>query len=367
MAETQLEGNLDTTQEPAMLVECLGVDDARPDEDTASVVKTLDDLSIQPSDEGNKEASAEAVTFPIPLVDFALSICFLQTLHAIADDQLPMEISALYSQMTADGTKLVGTAAFKRLVKEAGMWEDNISPVNATQLISYKKSSFKKLIKMFQTWSKEGLISIKEKRGIASVVNINRSCNKYTAFKPIIIIKGNEKENKKTDKIRIRRLLAFSAAQRKALAQLGVHVDTMPMAVDEFRQTVVQHISNDGDVILEHINGATQYHQILRGEEASAVCKGAALPVTITVEPRGNRKHITVIKGAFNYLFNVDENLVAETLRKRFASAVSVNNGIISIQVRTTIFTPINAQGRVPIKTELTDQFGIPQQYIKMQ
>ncbi|GIX63181.1 translation initiation factor sui1 protein [Babesia caballi] len=319
----------------------------------AAVVEGVETLEISaPAASGG--AKPASVVFPVPLVDHVIRVCFLQTIHGIADTQLPMEVSALYGQMTADGARLLATPAFRRLLKEAGMWDDNISPENAAALVSYKNSSCKKLAKLFQAWAKEGLITVKETRGTATVVNINRGSEAFVKFQPIALAQVKEREGPRSDKVKVKRLLAFSAAQRKDLAARGLAVDKEPLPLEKFKQFVAEHVSNDGDVIMQYVNDATQYHQVLRGEDASPVRKGPAQPVTVAVEPRGNRKHITTVKGLFNYLFNVDESAVAEALRRKFASSVSVSNGVVTIQ------------GKVPIKNELVDQFGLSQQHVKL-
>ncbi|KAK1443645.1 hypothetical protein BgAZ_205210 [Babesia gibsoni] len=351
-----IEGNSET-----QIVTGEGVAHSNVAEPQAVAESTIEDITESVENMGMHEHSldskntvGESVRFAVPLVDLTLRICFLQTIHNVTDDKLPMDISALYSQMNADGTKIVSKSAFKSLVKEANMWDDNVCTENAGALISYKNSSFKKIAKMFQAWAKEGLISMKEARGVTTVVQIHRSSEAYVKFTPFNIAKEKEKDAKKVDKIVVRRLLAFSAGQRKDLAALGLHIDNKPMGVDQFKKIVIEHISNEGSVILDHMNKATQYHQIWRGDESAPICKGPAQPVTVSVEPRGNRKHITVVKGLFNYLFNEDEDSILETLRRKFASAVSVNNGVISIQ------------GRVPVKNELVDHFGLSQQHIKL-
>ncbi|CDR94185.1 hypothetical protein, conserved [Babesia bigemina] len=307
------------------------------------------------SPQGHDKKSTESVAFNVKLVDHVLRLCFLQTIHGITDAQLPMEISALYSQMTADGTRLLATSKFKQLLKQADLWDDNISPQYSAQLISYRNSSFKKLAKMFQTWAKEGIITMKDLRGTATVVNINRNHEAFIQFTPINLVHLKEAGTSKNDKVRVKRFLAFSSSQRKAMAERGLNVQKEPMPLEQFKQFIIDHVTKEGDAILAFVNDAAQYHQVLRGEEASAIRKGAVQPVTVTIEPRGNRKHITIVKGLFNFLFNVDESAVAEALRRKFASSVSVNNGVIMIQ------------GKVEIKRELVEQFGLSQQHIQLQ
>ncbi|GBE60641.1 translation initiation factor sui1 [Babesia ovata] len=306
------------------------------------------------SSQGQDTKPAASIAFNTKLVDHVLRLCFLQTVHGITDAQLPMEISAFYSQMTADGTRLLATSKFKQLLKESDVWDDNISPEHSLQLISYRNSSFKKLVKMFQTWAKEGIIAMKDSRGTATVVNINRSHEAFLKFTPINLVHTKEAGTSKSDKVKVKRFLAFSASQRKAMAERGLNVQKEPMPLEQFKQFVIDHVTKEGDAILAFVNDATQYHQVLRGEEASAIRKGAVQPVTVTIEPRGNRKHITIVKGLFNFLFNVDESAVAEALRHKFASSVSVNNGVIMIQ------------GKVEIKRELVEQFGLSQQHIQL-
>ncbi|ORM41682.1 uncharacterized protein BXIN_2736 [Babesia sp. Xinjiang] len=309
--------------------------------DEAKLISGIKAIYINDTTAGAKGKNADLPTFPQKLVDHVLRLCFLQTLHGITDAQLPMEISALYGEMVACGTKLLATSVFKRALREVDPCE--VAPENATQLISYKSSSSKKLIKLFQNWAKEGLISLKESKGTGTVVNVNRSNEHFVKFKPFTVPQSKDNDAPKVEKIKVKRYLAFSATQRKMLAEVGVQVDKEPLTLELFKKVIIDHISNDGATILKHVNEATQYHQIVKGDAVSAICKGPAQPVTITVEPRGNRKHVTTIKGLFNYLFDAEEATVVEALRRKFASS-----------------------GKVAIERELIEQFGMSQQQIKL-
>ncbi|GFE54825.1 translation initiation factor sui1 [Babesia ovis] len=324
------------------------------------LIKQMESVVVSNETMQNKETTAAPVeaedkqpkinVYPVEMVDYALRLCFLQTIHTLVDTQLPMEISALYSEMAACGTKLIATAAFRNMFKEMG----RVSPEGGTQLISYKNSSFNKLIKMFQAWAKEGLIVLKEIRGTGTVVNINRSHPTYVQFKLFNLPQPKEPGTQTVEKVKVKRYLAFSSTQRKTLAEKGVQVDKEPMPLEAYKKLIIEHISKEPDVILKYVNDAIQYHQVSRGDDLSPIRKGPAVPVTVTVEPRGNRKHVTTVKGLFMYLFNVDEATVAETLRRKFASSVSVSNGICTIQ------------GNVAIEKELIQQFGMSQQQIKV-
>eukprot|EP00371_Babesia_bovis_P001408 XP_001610055.1 hypothetical protein [Babesia bovis T2Bo] len=299
-----------------------------------------------------KTVSYERLDIPVKLVDHALRLCFLQTLHGLSDSQLPMEISALYSEMSVSSSKLLAVPGFIRALRDVD--DFNIPIDKSAQLISYRNSSFKKLIKMFQTWSKEGLILMKDIRGTGVVVNINRGHTVYVQFKPWQLPQNKEPSVSKVEKVKVKRYVAFSSSQRKMLAEKGVQVDKEPMPLDMFKKLIIEHVSSEGPVILQHVNDAVQYHQITHGENESPIKKGAALPVSVLVEPRGNRKHVTTVKGLFTYLFDLDESQVAEILRRKFASSVSVNDGIVIIQ------------GNVPIERELVDCFGMSPQQIKI-
>lgn len=104
-------------------------------------------------------------------MDVYLDLCLLETLHCLSDDQLPLDISALYSKLTAEGPGVF----FSRLSR-------GDSPFIAPDI---RRSSAKKLGKFVQAASKKKLFQTKEQRGVVSVVKVNRSHPDILKYKPL--------------------------------------------------------------------------------------------------------------------------------------------------------------------------------------
>ncbi|KAL8443192.1 hypothetical protein Emed_006931 [Eimeria media] len=104
-------------------------------------------------------------------VDAYLELCLLETLHAVSDEQLPLDISALYSKLTAEAPAIYYT----RIAR-------GDTPFIAPDI---RRSSAKKLGKFAQTASKKKLLQTKEQRGVVSVVKINRSHPDYVKHAPV--------------------------------------------------------------------------------------------------------------------------------------------------------------------------------------
>ncbi|KAL8431839.1 hypothetical protein ACSSS7_005014 [Eimeria intestinalis] len=112
------------------------------------------------------EASGTALPSMTPEeVDAYLELCLLETLHTVSDEQLPLDISALYSKLTAEAPAIYYT----RIAR-------GDAPFIAPDI---RRSSAKKLGKFAQTASKKKLLQTKEQRGLVSVVKINRSHPEY--------------------------------------------------------------------------------------------------------------------------------------------------------------------------------------------
>ncbi|KAL8271701.1 hypothetical protein Esti_004377 [Eimeria stiedai] len=128
-------------------------------------------LAASGDERSQGEASGAAPSMTREEVDAYLELCLLETLHAVSDEQLPLDISALYRQLTAEAPAIYYT----RIAR--GDWAF-IAP-------DIRRSSAKKLGKFAQTASKKKLLQTKEQRGVVSVVKINRSHPDYVKHAPV--------------------------------------------------------------------------------------------------------------------------------------------------------------------------------------
>ncbi|SOV22444.1 translation initiation factor SUI1, putative [Plasmodium sp. DRC-Itaito] len=121
--------------------------------------------------------------------DLLLSYLLLESLYTIPDENLPMEVSGIYSKMTKE---CVYIHLNKKFLEELNNM-NNISIDIIDQIkkniihldMDVKKSSYKKLMKFIQHYSKMKLLKIKENRNIISIVNIERQHALYKSYEPI--------------------------------------------------------------------------------------------------------------------------------------------------------------------------------------
>ncbi|CBZ50690.1 gm12258, related [Neospora caninum Liverpool] len=165
--------------------------------------------------------TSEAVAFRMQVMDEYLRLCALEVLHAISDEQLPMDISALNRQETQRNTRQKGRrtetqrkkwrhterAVYPGKVLEAEKGEADakkksckiaaeapavyVEKLRAAEKPStfvapdVRKTSHKKLVKFVQSLSKKKLLQTKETRGAVAMVKVNRSHPQYVEYKPI--------------------------------------------------------------------------------------------------------------------------------------------------------------------------------------
>ncbi|KAL8452520.1 hypothetical protein Emag_002309 [Eimeria magna] len=128
-------------------------------------------LAVSGDERSQGEAERAAPSMTPEEIDAYLELCLLETLHAVTDEQLPLDISALYSKLTAEAPAIYYT----RIAR-------GDAPFIAPDI---RRSSAKKLGKFAQTASKKKLLQTKEQRGVVSVVKINRSHPDYVKHAPV--------------------------------------------------------------------------------------------------------------------------------------------------------------------------------------
>ncbi|OEH76435.1 translation initiation factor sui1 protein [Cyclospora cayetanensis] len=104
-------------------------------------------------------------------MDAYLNLCLLETLHSLSDEQLPLDISALYSKLTSEAPAVFYTQVAK-----------GDAPFVVPDI---RRSSAKKLAKFIQGASKKKLLQTKEQRGVVSVVKVNRSHPEFIKHTPV--------------------------------------------------------------------------------------------------------------------------------------------------------------------------------------
>nr|CEL65301.1 TPA: GM12258, related [Neospora caninum Liverpool] len=132
-----------------------------------------DEASTQALAHTDRQPAASAPTLPTEVMDEYLRLCALEVLHAISDEQLPMDISALNSKIAAEAP-----AVYVEKLRAAEKPSTFVAP-------DVRKTSHKKLVKFVQSLSKKKLLQTKETRGAVAMVKVNRSHPQYVEYKPI--------------------------------------------------------------------------------------------------------------------------------------------------------------------------------------
>ncbi|RQX67726.1 translation initiation factor sui1 protein, partial [Toxoplasma gondii CAST] len=129
-----------------------------------------DDAQTQTRSESPMAAPA---TLSTEAMDEYFRLCALEVLHAISDDQLPMDISALNSKIAAEAPPV-----YVEKLRVPGKPATFVAP-------DVRKTSHKKLVKFVQFLSKTKLLQTKETRGAVAMVKVNRSHPQFLEYKPL--------------------------------------------------------------------------------------------------------------------------------------------------------------------------------------
>ncbi|CRG96623.1 translation initiation factor SUI1, putative [Plasmodium gallinaceum] len=142
--------------------------------------------------------------------DLLMLYLMLEVLYYINDDNLPLDVSGVYSRMTKECAYIHRNKKFLGELHKCNVSYDDIKKIKNNEIyitLDVKKSSYKKLIKFIQNCVKIKLIKIKEKRNIVSIVNIHKENPLLASYEPTPtnakkkIENEDENENIKTDLI----------------------------------------------------------------------------------------------------------------------------------------------------------------------
>ncbi|PFH32338.1 translation initiation factor sui1 protein [Besnoitia besnoiti] len=189
-----------------------------------------DNAEENAEEDGERRSQAPTATLPPELMDEYLRLCALEILHAISDDQLPMDISALNSKIATDAP-----AVYVEKLRGEGKLAAFVPP-------DVRKASYKKLTKFVQSLSKKKLLQTKEVRGVVSMVKVNRKHPDYLAYTPI-----PEKTKKK-----IAERIAATEAGSGAATQGDAGVETADkLKAGDASPSCAQGCSGSGPLVLE--------------------------------------------------------------------------------------------------------------------
>lgn len=128
---------------------------------------------------------------PVDVVDTFLELVLLEVLHTqLPESAYPIAISAVFSKMTQCASVVQFDPKFRQeTLGRPGVPPECADAICRGQLLvpcDVKKSSYKKLTKLFQTYTKKKLLVTKEARGGEMVVTaVKRDSTVYTAYTPM--------------------------------------------------------------------------------------------------------------------------------------------------------------------------------------
>ncbi|SBS84829.1 translation initiation factor SUI1, putative [Plasmodium ovale curtisi] len=130
--------------------------------------------------------------------DMLLTHVFLEVLYCLNIENLPIEISGIYSKMTKKCMYIHKNENFLKELEKTKITYEIINKIKKKEInliLDIKKSSFKKLIKFIQYYTKIKLIKIKENRNITCIVNINKKHPLFISYKPIELFEKKNMNN----------------------------------------------------------------------------------------------------------------------------------------------------------------------------
>lgn len=148
-----------------------------------------DNLKENETNDNNMNDNKKTFELNTQQQDLLLSYLLLESLYSIPDENLPMEVSGIYSKMTKECAYIHLNKKFlEELNNMNNISFDIINEIKKNMIhldMDVKKSSYKKLTKFIQHYSKMKLLKIKENRNIVSIVNIERQHALYKSYEPI--------------------------------------------------------------------------------------------------------------------------------------------------------------------------------------
>ncbi|KAI9205966.1 uncharacterized protein BJ171DRAFT_500223 [Polychytrium aggregatum] len=272
-------------------------------------------------------------------------------------------------------------------------------------IVDIKLSTHKKVGKFLKVMEKKGLVKIKERSGETVLVGINFQHPQIVAFQPPKRIAGAEKPAKKPDSttgsaqtstsalagetIKTTELLKPHGATLAFFSNLGFKDRLFTLA--ELRDSVGQYIQSQSladesnprmiklddllgnavrakdedfvwlkrDVIVQRLSDRMQphYELCIPGREPE-ICKGALVPMLVTIEQRQGRKMVTRIQGTERYGIQPDD--LAERLKVKCASSATVNPLVVKANAKPLYEVMVQGSKLKEIKAVLADEYHIP-------
>ncbi|SCO66397.1 translation initiation factor SUI1, putative [Plasmodium vivax] len=155
------------------------------DEETVSEASFVEEPNVNMPQERNEK---DTFALKSEQQDALLMFLFLEVAHSLSDDNLPLEVSGVYSRMTKEFLYIHRNEAFLGELQKLGVPTDIANKIKAKEVnlqLDVKKSTYKKISKFVQHCSKLKLIKIKENRNVMSVVNIRRGSSVISSYKPM--------------------------------------------------------------------------------------------------------------------------------------------------------------------------------------
>lgn len=146
-------------------------------------------LNIDRGEPVLKQESKTVVSLPVSIVDSFLELTLLETLHTdILDSACPITCSAVLSKMIQVSQPIQFSQPFRNYLAASDTPPDVFNQIDSGDAViacDIKKSSYKKLSKFFQFYSKKNLLQTKEVRGDFILISINRQHPMYKGYSPI--------------------------------------------------------------------------------------------------------------------------------------------------------------------------------------
>eukprot|EP01071_Lankesteria_metandrocarpae_P000516 Lankesteria_metandrocarpae@DN106_c0_g1_i1.p1 len=149
---------------------------------------------VPETDEGNEEqilssGSNSTVHFSSGEIDLLLEYCLLDALYnALADSQLPMDGSAVYSKALGVAPNvlknMIVLSAFEEKFSTVAVDKihEAVAVMPMSAIVDVQKSSHKKALKFVAWAAKSKWIDTKEQRGVTKVIKVNREHPRYKAY-----------------------------------------------------------------------------------------------------------------------------------------------------------------------------------------
>ncbi|SBT76272.1 translation initiation factor SUI1, putative [Plasmodium ovale] len=341
--------------------------------------------------------------------DTLLMHVFLEVLYCLNVENLPIEISGIYSKMTKKCMHIHKNEYFLKELEKTKITYDIINKIKKKEInlmLDLKKSSFKKLIKFIQYYTKIKLIKIKENRNITCIVNINKKHPLFISYKPIELFEKKNMNNNlnKNDKINLynkgTQILEFYIPSSKTLnifkyvnlktdkdsyfninqvkeillfyikgEKLQTSEDKNLIKIDEYLSSFLStdnklNILPYDFVLSKFISMLQPCYAIVKPDtnfdiEPLTVTKGVCPSIHIySVARMKGKKYITHITNL--YLFHVDLNKFSEFVQKQLAcscsTAISPSTKKEEVLVQGNVVTQIY--------DILTGTYFLPRKYI---